>query len=98
MGLWIAKVPKESIPQELRDVPVIASNHLRTGGLIRTDDFPVLFWVELAGESSRVHQITKHHGQLAAFCFKGLRDAGRRGTWGGLECLGISGRRTGGRV
>src|SRR5215470_14648886 len=26
-----------------------------------------------------------------------MLDAGRRGTWGGLECLGISGWRTGGR-
>src|SRR4051812_7454849 len=37
MGLGIAEVHQESIPQELSKVTVIASNHLSTGGLIRTD-------------------------------------------------------------
>jgi hypothetical protein len=67
MGLGIAKVHEESIPKELGNVTVIASHHLCTGGLIGTDHLPVLFGVELAGESCRVHQITKHHGQLATF-------------------------------
>ena len=50
MRLRIAEVHKESIPQELSNVTVIASNHLSTGGLIRTDHVPVVFGIELAGE------------------------------------------------
>jgi hypothetical protein len=45
MGLGIAKVHQEAIPEELGDVPVIAANHLRTSGLIRTDHVPILLWV-----------------------------------------------------
>src|SRR5215510_9283972 len=69
MGLRIAKIHEEPIPKELGDVPVIAANHLRTGGLIGTDHIPVLFRVELAGESSGVHEVTEHHGELAALGF-----------------------------
>ena len=47
MGLGIAKVHEESIPEELGDVSIIALNHLRTHPLIRTDHIPVLFGVEL---------------------------------------------------
>src|SRR2546427_90867 len=45
MGLGIAKVDEQSIPQELGDMPIVASNHLRTSGLIRTDHVPILLWV-----------------------------------------------------
>jgi hypothetical protein len=74
MGVGIAKVDEQSISQELGDVTVIASNHLRTRGLIGTYHVPVLFGVELAGESSRVHHITKHHRELPSF------RVGRRGS------------------
>src|SRR5262245_11537005 len=50
---------------------IVAPNHLRTGGLIGTDDVPVLFGVELAGESCGVHQITEQHGELAPFGVRG---------------------------
>src|SRR3989442_12351715 len=79
MGVGIPKIHQKSIPKELCDVPVIALHHLRTGGLIRTNYVPVLFGVELAGESSRIHQVTEEHGELTAFGF------GRgRGDWYGL--------------
>jgi len=76
MGLRIAKIHEEPIPKELGDVPVIAANPLRTGGLIGTDYVPILFGVELVGESSGVHQVTEHHRELAAF---GVRYG--RGRW-----------------
>jgi len=78
MGLRIAKIHEEPIPKELGDVPVIAVNHLRTGGLIGTDHVPILFGVELAGEGGRAHQVTEQHGELAAFGLKGRR----RSWWG----------------
>jgi hypothetical protein len=69
MRLGIAEVHQESIPKELRNVTLIALNHLSTDALIRTDHVPVLFGVELAGESCGVHEITKQHGELTAFSF-----------------------------
>jgi hypothetical protein len=50
-----------------------AGDHLGTGLLIGPHYGAELFWVELASECSRVHQVTKQHGELAAF---------------GLGCLG----------
>jgi hypothetical protein len=69
MRVGIAKVHQETIPQELSNVPVIASNYLSTGGLIRTDYLSVLFWVELAGQFCGIDQVTEHDGQLTSFCF-----------------------------
>src|SRR5215813_14712888 len=67
MGVRIAKVHEEPVTKQLGDVPVIAANHLRTGGLVGTDHFPVVFGIELAGKFGRVHQIAKHHGELPSF-------------------------------
>src|SRR5262249_31156285 len=106
MRLGIAKVDEQSIPQELGDVPVIASNHLRTGGVIRTYHVPVLFRVELGGEFCGVHEVTEHHRELATFGFEygrgdwcgpdlSRRDLrrGRQRYWrGGSRCTGYSTR------
>ena len=48
-------------------MPVIASNHLRAGSLIRTDYVPVLFGVELAGECGGIDEVAEHHRQLPSF-------------------------------
>src|SRR5215510_1952480 len=50
-------------------MPIIAANHLSTGALISTDDFPVLFWIELGGELGRIDQVAEHHRELPTFCF-----------------------------
>ena len=70
--LRIAKIDQEPISKELGDMPLIALDDLGTGSLICTDHVPILFRVELAGEYGRVHQITKQHGELAAFGLRGL--------------------------
>src|SRR5262249_19323499 len=70
MGLRIAKIDQETVAKELSDVPIIASNHLRTGGLVGTDHFPVLFGVELGGKFCGVHEITEHDRELTAFRFR----------------------------
>jgi hypothetical protein len=69
MGLGIAKVDQKPITEELGDVPVIAANHLRTGGMIRPDHVPVVFGVELGGEFRGVHEVTEHHRELPTFGF-----------------------------
>src|SRR5262244_2631460 len=67
MRLGIAKIDQEPITQEMGNVSVKPLDDFRTRRLIGTDDFPVLFWVELGRELCGVHEVTKHHGQLAAF-------------------------------
>jgi hypothetical protein len=59
MSLGIAEVHEESVPKELRDVSLIALDDLSTGALIHTDHVTPVFWVELAGESRGVHEITE---------------------------------------
>jgi hypothetical protein len=84
--LRIAKIDQEPISKELGDVSLIALDDLGTGSLIGTDHVPILFRVELAGEYGRVHQITKQHGELAAFGLRGLGrdDTGCDGTRSGV--------------
>src|SRR5262249_4567250 len=69
----IAKIDQEPVPQELGNIPIVALDDFRTRRLIGTDDLPILFGVELGGELRGVHEVTKHHGQLAAFGFWGAR-------------------------
>ena len=73
----IAKVDEDAIAQILRDMPLKAGDHLGTGVLIGPHHLTQLFWVELAGECRRVHQVTKEHGELAPF-----RVRQRDGGWG----------------
>ena len=102
MGLGIAKVDQESIPEQLGDMSIIALDDLGTDPLIRTHHVPVLFGVELGGECGGVHQVTEHHRELAPFGFGRGRDdwcglalrrrevrRGRRRHWrGGCRCYG----------
>jgi hypothetical protein len=78
MGLGITKVDQETIAQILRHMTVIALNNLSTGCLIGTDDFPILFGIELGGEFGRIDQVTEHHSELAAFSVGCARGHDRR--------------------
>ena len=60
----IAKVDQEPIPEQLGDMPIVALDNVGTHPLIRTDHVPVLFGIELAGETRGVHEVTKHHRKL----------------------------------
>jgi hypothetical protein len=73
MGLGIAEIDQESISQELGDVPIVVSNHLRTGGVIRPHHVPVLFGIKLTGELRRIYKIAEQHGELPAFGFGPVR-------------------------
>jgi hypothetical protein len=70
MRLGMPKIHQESIPQELRNMPVIASNHLRTGGLIRSDYVPILFGVELRRKLGGIDQVAEHDSELPTFCIR----------------------------
>ena len=58
------------IPQILRDVPVKAVEHRGAGVLLGTHHLAQIFWVQLAGERHRAHEVTKQDGELAPFRFK----------------------------
>src|SRR5215813_10713371 len=67
MGMGIAEIDEQTVTQELGNVPVIAANHLRTGGLVGTYHVPVLFGVELGGKPCGIDQVAEHHGELPTF-------------------------------
>jgi hypothetical protein len=52
MRLGIAEVHEEPITKELGDVSLVALDNLSADLLIRPDDLPIVFGVELTGESS----------------------------------------------
>src|SRR5215471_18140650 len=50
-------------------MPIVALDNVGTHPLICTHYVTPVFWVELAGKTSGVHQITEHHRELTAFGF-----------------------------
>jgi hypothetical protein len=78
VGDRVAEIDEQTVAKQLSDMPIVASNHLRTGGLVGMDHFPVLFGVELAGEFGGVHQVTKHHSELPTFRFGSRRGSNAR--------------------
>src|SRR5438105_4884921 len=77
--LGIAKVHEKSIPEQLGDMPIVALDNVGTHPLICTHHVTPVFRVELAGESSRVHQITEHHRELPSFRVGRRRGSNARG-------------------
>jgi hypothetical protein len=75
MGLGIAKVHEESIPEQLGDMSIVALDDFSTSRLIGTHHVTPVFWVELAGEFGRIDQVTEHHRELPS-----LRVGRRRGS------------------
>jgi hypothetical protein len=78
----ITKVHQQSIPEQLGDMSIVALNDFRTSRLIGTHDISVLFGIELGRECGGVHEVTKHHGQLAAFRLWRRGGSWRRGRHG----------------
>src|SRR5215813_8663058 len=48
-------------------MPIIALNNFRTHLLVSTDDFAILFGIELGGEAGGINKVTEHHGELPSF-------------------------------
>jgi hypothetical protein len=71
MCLRIAAVHQQAVTEVLRNIAVKALDHSVAGGLIGAHHLTIVFGVELPGEGSRVHQITKQHCELPAFCLRG---------------------------
>jgi hypothetical protein len=69
----VAEVDEQTIAEVLRDMPLKAGDHLGAGLLIGAHYLAQLFWVELAGQHGRVHQVTEQHGELATFGLRELR-------------------------
>jgi hypothetical protein len=90
--LGIAKVDQQAITEILRNMPLKAGDDLGTSLLIGPHNLPQVFRVQLRGESRGIHQITKQHGELAAF---GLRRRCSRGgcRWHQGDSLGGALRR-----
>jgi len=97
MGLGIAEVHQEPIPQELGNVSVKTLDDFRTNSLIGTDHLPRLFGVELRGQFGGIDQVAEHDCELTAFGLRGVLDVGCRATWGKMGFLAIRKRRTRGR-
>src|SRR5215475_10732364 len=69
MGVGITEIDEQPVTKQLSDMPIVALDYFGTLSLICPHHIPVLFRIELAGESSGVHEVTKHHGELTAFRF-----------------------------
>jgi hypothetical protein len=67
MGMGIAKVHQESIPQELGDVPVKTLDHFGTHPLICTHHVTPVFGVELRRKPGGIDQVAEHHRELSPF-------------------------------
>jgi hypothetical protein len=67
----VAEVDEQAVTEILRNMPLKAGDHLGARVLIGSHHLTQLFWVELASEHGRVHQVTEQHGELAAFCLRG---------------------------
>jgi hypothetical protein len=67
MRVRIAEVHQEAVTEVLSNVAIKALNHGGAGGLIGADHLAVIFRVQLPGEPGGIHEVTKQHGELAAF-------------------------------
>jgi hypothetical protein len=69
----VPEVDEQAIAEILGDMPLKAGNHFGAGLLIGPHHLAQLLRVELAGEHSRVYQVTQQHGELTAFRVGGAR-------------------------
>src|SRR5262245_60980597 len=67
MSLRIAEVHKETVTEQLSNMPIVALNNFRTHLLIRPYHVTPVFRVELGGKFGGVHEVAEHHGQLPSF-------------------------------
>ena len=71
---------------------VKALDDCSSGLLVGSDHLTQIFWIELTGEGSRVHEVTEHYRELAPFgVWRATFTVKEFCLWG----LGVSGRRLG---
>jgi hypothetical protein len=66
VGLGIAEVDQQPIPEVFGNMAIEAAHDLGAGFLIGADDLAQVFRVEIFREGGRADQVTEHHGELAA--------------------------------
>ena len=93
MGARVAEIDEDAVTHELGDKAVVMPDRGTAPVLIRRDDIAQIFGVHPGRECGRSHQVTEHHGQLAAFGLRRRSDRG--GRWGGRQ---VALRRSGGRL
>jgi len=93
MGHGIAKVDQQTITEILCDMPAEALDDLGTGRLIGPHDLAQLLRVEPFGEGRGAHQITEHHGELAAFGVGGRWSSPCGNVLEKWACVGVRQRR-----
>jgi hypothetical protein len=74
MRLWVAKVDQQTIPEVLRNMPLVALNHHSRSLLIGPHNGPEVFRVKLPREHCRAYQVAEQHGQLPPFGLVGPAD------------------------
>jgi hypothetical protein len=80
MSVGIAKIDEETISEQLSDMSIVTLDNVGTHPLICTHHIPVLFGVELGGETSGIDQVTEHDRELTTFGFWYARFGWQRDT------------------
>jgi hypothetical protein len=89
MGLRIAEVDQEAVPEVLGNMAIKAVDHLITGCLIGAHHVSEVFGVELAGQDGRVYDIAKQDRELATFRVRSIPGRWRRdNVMTEMVCLG----------
>src|SRR5262245_26605987 len=63
--LGIAEIDKQTVTEQLSDMPIVALNNFRTHLLIRTYHCSVIFGIELRRKFGGIDQVTEHHRELS---------------------------------
>src|SRR6516164_8410953 len=61
MGVGIAEIDKQTVTEQLGDMPIVALDDFCTSRLIRTDHVPPVFRVEVRGQLGGIHKVAEHH-------------------------------------
>jgi hypothetical protein len=67
MGVGIAEIDEQTVTEQLGNVSIKALNDFRASTLVCTDDFSILFGIELGGEFGGIHEVAEHHRELPSF-------------------------------
>ena len=63
----VTEINQDAIAHELGDIPIEASDGFAHDLLIGADHIAHVLGIELDRQVRRIHQVTEHHGQVAAF-------------------------------
>ena len=88
MGVGLAEVHEEPIPEELGDMPIVRLDYFGTNPLICTHHVTPVFRVELSRQGGGLHQIAEQDRELTALSFWRTRCHWWRSDLGGQLCLG----------